>query len=135
MPKDTPYSGVAAIFRSSLEAGHAPKVFEDGAQRRDFIHVSDVAEANLAALDSTATREDWRAYNVASGHPATVGEMAAALAQAANGPTPVTTGDFRLGDVRHVVASPTRAATDLGFRAQTSLTKGLADFAHAPLRG
>jgi dTDP-L-rhamnose 4-epimerase len=135
MPKDTPYSGVAAIFRSSLEAGRPPQVFEDGAQRRDFIHVSDVADANLAALDSTATREDWRAYNVASGHPATVGEMATALAQAANGPTPVTTGDFRLGDVRHVVASPSRAATDLGFRAQTTLAKGLADFARAPLRG
>ena len=50
MPRDTPYSGVAAIFRSALEAGRAPRVFEDGAQQRDFIHVRDVAAANVAAL-------------------------------------------------------------------------------------
>jgi dTDP-L-rhamnose 4-epimerase len=135
MPKDTPYSGVAAIFRSALEAGRAPRVFEDGGQRRDFVHVRDVAGANLAALDSTAEREGWRAYNVASGRPATVGDMAAGLSQAADGPAPVTTGEFRLGDVRHVVASPARAATELGFHARIALADGLAEFAHAPLRG
>ena len=54
MPRDTPYSGVAAIFRSSLERGEAPRVFEDGAQVRDFVHVDDVARANLAALRSVA---------------------------------------------------------------------------------
>jgi dTDP-L-rhamnose 4-epimerase len=51
MPRDTPYSGVAAIFRSSLERGEAPRVFEDGAQMRDFVHVADVARANLAAIE------------------------------------------------------------------------------------
>src|SRR3984893_12713386 len=50
MPRDTPYSGVAAIFRSALESGRAPEVFEDGGQRRDFVHVHDVAQANLRAL-------------------------------------------------------------------------------------
>ena len=50
MPRDTPYSGVAAIFRSALEGGRAPEVFEDGGQRRDFVHVHDVAQANLRAL-------------------------------------------------------------------------------------
>src|SRR5439155_14315672 len=49
MPRDTPYSGVAAIFRSALERGAAPEVFEDGRQRRDFVHVRDVAAANVAA--------------------------------------------------------------------------------------
>jgi dTDP-L-rhamnose 4-epimerase len=135
MPKDTPYSGVAAIFRSSLEAGKAPRVFEDGGQRRDFVHVRDVAAANLAALDATGGREGWRAYNVASGRPATVGDMAAGLARAADGPAPVTTGEFRLGDVRHIVASPARAEAELGFRAGIALADGLAEFAHAPLRG
>src|SRR5580700_10176364 len=54
MPRDTPYSGVAAIFRSRLENGVPPRVFEDGGQRRDFVHVRDVARANLLALEATA---------------------------------------------------------------------------------
>jgi dTDP-L-rhamnose 4-epimerase len=136
MPKDTPYSGVAAIFRSALEAGRAPRVFEDGGQRRDFVHVSDVARANVAALDATAGESSGlRAYNVASGRPATVGEMASALAAAVSGPAPVVTGEFRLGDVRHVVASPARAATELGFTAEIDLVAGVTEFAHAALRG
>ena len=50
MPRDTPYAGVASIFRSALESGRAPQVFEDGGQRRDFVHVADVARANVSAL-------------------------------------------------------------------------------------
>ncbi len=132
MPRNTPYSGVAAIFRSALEAGAAPRVFEDGGQRRDFVHVTDVARANVVALD--AARPGFRAYNIASGRPATVGDMAAALADALGGPAPVVTGEFRLGDVRHVVAAPDRAATELGFRAAIDLPSGLREFARAPLR-
>jgi dTDP-L-rhamnose 4-epimerase len=135
MPRDTPYSGVAAIFRSALEAGRAPRVFEDGGQRRDFVHVRDVAAANLAALDATGARTGWRAYNVASGRPVTIGEVAAGLARAAGGPAPVVTGEYRLGDVRHVVASPSRAYTELGFRAAIGPADGIAAFATAPLRG
>jgi dTDP-L-rhamnose 4-epimerase len=135
MPRDTPYSGVAAIFRSAIEAGRAPRVFEDGGQRRDFVHVRDVAAANLAAVAATATVPGWRAYNVASGRPATVGDLAAGLSSVAGGPPPVTTGQFRLGDVRHIVASPSRAAAELGFRARIGLAEGLAEFATAPLRG
>ncbi|MEU1607000.1 NAD-dependent epimerase/dehydratase family protein [Micromonospora matsumotoense] len=135
MPRDTPYSGVAAMFRSALEAGRAPRVFEDGGQRRDFVHVRDVAAANLAALAATGTGTGWRAYNVASGRPATIGQLATELARAAGGPSPVVTGEFRLADVRHVVASPTRAETELGFRAAVGLADGIAEFAHAPLRG
>jgi dTDP-L-rhamnose 4-epimerase len=141
MPRDTPYSGVAAIFRSCLENGVPPRVFEDGGQRRDFVHVRDVARANLLALEAVdrAGRSGvetgaLRCYNVASGEPHTVGEMAAALAAAFGGIEPVVTGDFRLGDVRHIVASPAAAARDLGFRAQTRFAEGMAEFAHAPLR-
>jgi dTDP-L-rhamnose 4-epimerase len=75
-----------------------------------------------------------RCYNVASGEPHTVGEMASTLAAAFGGVEPVVTGDFRLGDVRHIVASPAAAARDLGFRAQTRFAEGMAEFAHAPLR-
>lgn len=134
MPRDTPYSGVAAIFRSALSTGRAPRVFEDGAQRRDFVHVRDVARANVAALAATDA-PGFRAYNIASGAPTTVLAMASALAVACGGPEPVVTGEFRAGDVRHVVAAPERAAAELGFRAAVELTTGLAEFAHAPLRG
>jgi dTDP-L-rhamnose 4-epimerase len=147
MPRDTPYSGVAAIFRSCLENGRPPRVFEDGGQRRDFVHVRDVARANLLALEAVdrAVAEDGavgagaqagglRCYNVASGEPHTVGEMAAALATAFGGAEPVITGEYRLGDVRHVVASAAAAAADLGFRAQTGFTDGMTEFAGAPLR-
>jgi dTDP-L-rhamnose 4-epimerase len=138
MPRDTPYSGVAAIFRSALEAGRPPQVFEDGGQRRDFVHVRDVARANLAALQAGVPGA-VQAFNVASGEPHTVGEMATALATAFGGPGPEVTGQYRLGDVRHVVASPAAAARDrgdqgLGFRAEVSFAAGMQEFAHAPLR-
>jgi dTDP-L-rhamnose 4-epimerase len=135
MPKDTPYSGVAAIFRSALEGGRPPRVFEDGGQRRDFVHVTDVARANRCALDATGDGPAFRAYNVASGRVTTVGELAAALSSTMDGPAPVVTGEFRAGDVRHVVAAPDRAAAELGFTAQVDLVEGLRAFACAPLRG
>jgi dTDP-L-rhamnose 4-epimerase len=137
MPRDTPYSGVAAIFRSSLERGEAVRVFEDGHQRRDFIHVRDVARANAAAAAAVASAVPGghsRAYNIASGEPHTIGEMAAALSTAFAGPAPTVTGEFRPGDVRHIVASSRRAQAELGFSAEVSFHKGMTEFAFAPLR-
>jgi dTDP-L-rhamnose 4-epimerase len=134
MPRDTPYAGVAAIFASALAAGRAPRVFEDGRQRRDFVHVRDVARANVIALTSEEPRPG--AFNVASGRPRSVGEMAAALADAAGpgAPSPLVTGEFRIGDVRHVFASTLRAERELGFRASEDFRAGMAEFARAPLR-
>ncbi|MDF9714839.1 NAD-dependent epimerase/dehydratase family protein [Nocardioides sp. ChNu-99] len=137
MPRDTPYSGVAAMFRSSLERGEAPRVYEDGAQVRDFVHVADVARANVAALEAVVAAEPghWAAYNVASGHPVTIREVAELVATGTEaGLAPEVTGQFRPGDVRHVVASPERAAAELGFRAQVLPADGLRAFATAPLR-
>ncbi|MFB9183664.1 NAD-dependent epimerase/dehydratase family protein [Dactylosporangium sucinum] len=133
MPRDTPYSGVAAIFRSALEAGRPPRVFEDGAQRRDFVHVEDVARANVLAVDATA-ESGFRRYNIASGHPITVAAMATTLAGAMAGPAPVVTGEHRPGDVRHIVASAALARRDLGFTARIDPAEGLRTFATAPLR-
>ncbi len=133
MPRDTPYAGVAAIFRSALAAGRAPRVFEDGGQLRDFVHVRDVADANLAAAGATLPPGRLRAYNIASGTPHSVGEMAAALAAARGGPRPVVTGEYRLGDVRHIVAAPGRARAELGFRAAVGFEAGMTEFAAAPL--
>jgi dTDP-L-rhamnose 4-epimerase len=134
MPRDTPYAGVAAIFRSALEAGRGPRVFEDGGQQRDFVHVTDVADANLRALSAQPPESALRAYNIASGRPHTVGDMAQGLADAFGGPEPVVTGEYRIGDVRHVVASPVRAENELGFRARVEFGDGMRAFATDPLR-
>ncbi len=134
MPRDTPYAGVASIFRSAYAAGQAPRVFEDGRQRRDFVHVRDVARANVLAL--TADRPVAGAYNIASGRPCTLGEMAGLLhaAYPAGTPAPIVAGGYRRGDVRHVVASPARAGSQLGFRAQVDPVSGMRRFATDPLR-
>lgn len=136
MPQNTPYAGVASLFRSALERGEAPRVFEDGAQRRDFVHVDDVAGAGLAALDWTAGQDPGtvRAFNVGSGVVTTIGEVAAALSRAAGGSRPVVTGEYRMGDVRHVTASSGRAARELGWRAAVPIETGMREFASAPLR-
>ncbi|GAB4009223.1 NAD-dependent epimerase/dehydratase family protein [Nocardioides ultimimeridianus] len=135
MPRDTSYCGVAAMFRSRIEHGLAPLVFEDGGQTRDFVHVADVARANLTAVGAvrTAAPGSLSAYNVASGSPITIAEVAGILGAAA-GITPETTGGYRLGDVRHVVASPDLAARELGFRARVAPDAGLRELATAQLR-
>lgn len=136
MPRDTPYAGVASIFRSQLAAGKAPRVFEDGAQQRDFVHVRDIAAANVTALREIELIDagGFRAYNVASGTPHTIGDMAAALSRATGGPAPEITGEYRLGDVRHVVADSTRARVELGFASAVGFSDGMIEFADAPLR-
>ncbi len=132
MPRDTPYSGVAAIFRSELESGDVPRVFEDGRQMRDFVHVDDVAAANVAAAESE--REGFEAFNVCSGRPISILEVAAALCETRGDAPPVVTGQYRSGDVRHIVADPVRAAEVLGFQAAVDPLDGLREFAFAPLR-
>ncbi|MGJ9424095.1 NAD-dependent epimerase/dehydratase family protein [Aeromicrobium sp. CF3.5] len=135
MPADTPYAGVAAIFRSAIERGEAPQVFEDGGQMRDFVHVHDVALANVLALERIGEHaEGLTPYNVASGQPCTLLHMAETLAAAAGGAPPVVTGDYRRFDVRHVVASPAAATEGIGFTAQHSPDEGLAQLASDPLR-
>jgi dTDP-L-rhamnose 4-epimerase len=133
MPRDTPYAGVAAIFRSALERGEPPQVFEDGHQLRDFIHVTDIARANLLALE--ADLEGFQAFNVATGAPRSVGEMAHELARAIRPDlSPVVTGEFRLGDVRHVMCSPSRIRAELGFGSLVSFELGMRELASTPLR-
>jgi dTDP-L-rhamnose 4-epimerase len=137
MPRDTPYSGVAALFRSAIERGEPPNVFEDGGQMRDFVHVSDVALANLLAIRQVldATAGEVRTYNVCSGEPVPIRRVAELVAQGTGTDvTPVVSGRYRLGDVRHIVASPHRARRELGFTAATRPDQGLPRFATAPLR-
>lgn len=136
MPRNTPYAGVASLFRSALARGEAPRVFEDGGQRRDFVHVRDVAAANALALSAAddVPGGALRAYNVGSGEPHTIGELAAGLADACGGPAPVATGEYRLGDVRHITASSRRLRDELGWKPGVGFAEGLVEFAAAPLR-
>ncbi len=134
MPRDTPYAGVASLFRSALARGEPPTVLEDGNQQRDFVHVTDVARANVLAAEATAPAGTLEPVNICSGTPHTVGELAAELAKACNGPTPKVAGGTRPGDVRHVVANPSAAREKLGFTAKTTFEQGIAEFAQAPLR-
>ncbi|MFR9730699.1 NAD-dependent epimerase/dehydratase family protein [Saccharopolyspora sp. MS10] len=134
MPRNTPYAGVASLFRSALERGEAPTVLEDGDQRRDFVHVRDVARANVLALEAAGAPGELTALNVCSGAAHTVGDLARALAAACGGPEPRIVGGARTADVRHVVADPTRAEEVLGFRARVSFAAGIASFASEPLR-
>ena len=106
-------------------------VYEDGGQRRDFVHVRDVAAANVAALEwtSAAPAGASRAFNVGSGTPRTVGELAAGLAAVTGGPQPQVTGRYRLGDVRHVTASNQRLREELGWAPAVDFVDGLKEFA------
>lgn len=127
MPRNTPYAGVAAIFTSALRQGKPPQVFEDGGQRRDFVHVRDVAAATVAACEKHD--KGVRAFNVGSGTPRTVGEMAYALANAMKGPTPQLTGHYRLGDVRHITADSSRLRAELAWRPQVEFADGMQEMA------
>jgi dTDP-L-rhamnose 4-epimerase len=129
MPRDTPYAGVAALFADALARRCSPRVFEDGAQLRDFVHVRDVARANVLAL--TAPSPVRGAINISSGKPRSVGELASALHALAYpaAPEPIVTGAFRVGDVRHIFADPSRAARELGFRPLEDFTDGIVELA------
>jgi dTDP-L-rhamnose 4-epimerase len=135
MPRDTPYAGVASIFRSAVERGVPPQVFEDGGQRRDFVHVRDVALANRLALEADVPVDG--PLNVASGEPRTVLELAEALCRRAGDGAlvPEVTPRYRLGDVRHVFASTAAIREHLGFAPQVGFDDGIDEFALAPLRG
>jgi len=129
MPRNTPYAGVASIFTSALRSGQAPRVFEDGGQRRDFIHVRDIAAATVLACERH--RQGVRAFNVGTGTPRTVGDMARALSEALQGPSPVITGQYRLGDVRHITADSSRLRDELGWAPQVEFQAGMAEVAHS----
>lgn len=131
MPRDTPYAGVASLFRSAYERGEAPRVLEDGGQLRDFVHVTDVAHANVLALTNSVPASG--AFNVCSGSPRAILDMADAL-RPAGAPAPQVVGGYRLGDIRHVFASPERAAAQLDFRAAVPFEDGMREFSTSPLR-
>lgn len=123
-----PYTGVLAIFASRLLNGRQPLVFEDGLQRRDFVHVRDVARAFRLALERPEA--DGATLNVGSGSAYTIRELAERLARVMDVDIePEITGDYRVGDIRHCFADVSRAAELLGFEAEVSIDDGLSELA------
>lgn len=124
-----PYTGVLAIFAARLLNERAPLVFEDGRQRRDFVHVSDVARAFALALEHE--QAPGQVYNVGSGEHRTIAEVGDVLAAAMGRPDirVEITGKARSGDIRHCFADITRAEAELGFRARQDFGAGLAELA------
>ena len=123
-----PYTGVAAIFAARLLADRRPRVFEDGRQIRDPVHVSDAVAATLTAMD--APDAAGRAINVATGEQVRILDLAQALATARGSSLePEVTGEFRVGDIRHCFAATDLARELLGFRAAVPLERGLAELA------
>ena len=131
-PFGTPYAGVAALWCTALRRGEAPRVFEDGRQTRDFVHVTDVAAANLRRARRGAGRRVVRGGQRVlgrTGHRSSTWPPVCADAFGPAAPRPVVTGEYRLGDVRHVVASPDRAAALIGFGPGCPSAEGLAGMA------
>ncbi|HEX8074283.1 MAG TPA: NAD-dependent epimerase/dehydratase family protein [Thermoleophilaceae bacterium] len=124
-----PYTGVLAVFAARLLNDNPPLIFEDGGQRRDFVHVSDVAEACRLALATHGA--DGSAVNVASGRSVSVSELAEQLARVLGKEriAPRVTGSYRFGDIRHCFADVSLARDALGFEPRVGLEEGMEDFA------
>ena len=123
-----PYTGVLAIFAARLLNDRAPRVFEDGEQRRDFVSVHDVARAFALALERDGA--DGLAVNVGSGESITVNALAESLARTLGKDiAPEVTGEFRVGDIRHCFADIALARETLGFEPQVTLDNGIAELA------
>lgn len=119
-----PYTGVCAIFSSRLLNGQSPVIFEDGAQSRDFVHVSDIVQANLLALESD--RANYHAINVGTGIATSIREMSRILSEGLGKKLdPEIVGKYREGDIRHCVADITRARQLLGYEPQVLLENGV----------
>ena len=124
-----PYTGVLAIFAARYLNNKPPLVFEDGLQRRDFVNVRDVARACRLALEVPGVAGEN--FNVGSGHPLTVCEVAERMAVTLGKEhiRPEVTGDYRVGDIRHCFADITKARARLGYAPQVSFEEGLIELA------
>ncbi len=119
-----PYTGVCAIFCSRMLNNKAPLIYEDGKQTRDFVHVSDIVQANLLALQNSAA--DYQAINVGSGEPIDISAVAQLLAEAMGKDIRAeVTEQMRVGDIRHCVADISKAKRLLGYKPQVRLAEGM----------
>ena len=119
-----PYTGVCAIFSARLLNGNRPLIFEDGEQTRDFVHVSDIVQANLRALETNAA--DYQAINVGTGVATSISTVSRLLADGLNlDLEPEIVAKYREGDIRHCVADISKAKSLLGYEPQVTLERGI----------
>jgi dTDP-L-rhamnose 4-epimerase len=119
-----PYTGICAIFSSRLLNDQAPIVFEDGEQTRDFVHVSDIMQANLLAMETD--RADYEMMNIGTGVATSVNQIAKLLSEGLGKKIPAqVVGKFREGDIRHCVADISKAKRLLGYQPLISLQEGI----------
>jgi dTDP-L-rhamnose 4-epimerase len=119
-----PYTGVAAIFSSRLLNGHAPVVFEDGLQTRDYVHVSDIVQANLLAMEKDEA--DYEVFNVGTGWRMSVADVAQTLSARLNSTLPpLIVGQYRAGDIRHCYADIGKMRERLGYQPQVRFEQGV----------
>lgn len=123
-----PYTGVLAIFASRLLNNNPPMIFEDGMQKRDFVHVKDVARACRLALETPEA--DGEVFNIGSGNQYTIREIADKLAMVMGKSNKAeVTGKYRVGDIRHCFADLTKATALLGYEPQVNFEDGLTELA------
>ena len=121
-----PYTGVCAIFSSRLLNDQAPTIFEDGEQSRDFVHVNDIVQANLLALETD--KADYHAMNIGTGRATSVKQIARLLAKGLDkNIEPEIVGKYREGDIRHCIADISKAQDLLGFEPKVTLEAGLTE--------
>lgn len=124
-----PYTGVLAIFASRLLNNNSPLIFEDGNQKRDFIHVKDVARACRMAMENE--KADGEVFNIGSGNNYTIEFIANKLAKVMGKEeiSPEVTGKYRVGDIRHCFADTTKTKEILHFEPQVDFEDGLKELA------
>jgi len=121
-----PYTGVAAIFCARLLHRNPPLIFEDGLQSRDFVHVEDIVQANLLAMDREEAND--QVFNVGTGRRVSILELAEALIGAMGVKLrPAVVHRFREGDIRHCYADLTKIRGMLGYTPRIPLEEGLPD--------
>lgn len=121
-----PYTGVAAIFSSCILNNNPPIVYEDGMQTRDYIHVKDIARANIMAMEDS--RADYKVFNVGSERPVSVLELAKILiCNLKKDLEPKILYEYRKGDIRHCYSNCSKIKTELGFKASVRFEDGIVD--------
>lgn len=118
-----PYTGVINTFLTRLKADQPPKIYEDGQPTRDFVHVTDIVNACLLALQCNEAVH--QIFNVGSGQKLTLLEIAQAILYNSGNMAPIITGEFRVGDIRHCFADITMARNVLGYSPSIPFVQGI----------